>query len=151
MQAPIEPGFEVRGRFYPFPTTFRVCDPILVYQVTGWEFQQFADSIAQGETPDGGADNPIAVAGLIAVAIWQKFPDWRRDQVVRYVESLGQNDVKIVGLGYLGPESEGDGPLETETLSPLSSDGSNSESEIPSPPESQSSSGPGESLTGFPE
>src|ERR671923_1348639 len=91
-----EAGFEIkdpraeRGRFYPWPTSFRLGDTVLVEKVTGLPWIEFNDRLPDDDDPpetdvDGGADL-VVLSGLMAVAIWQQHPQWRRERVVRYVE-----------------------------------------------------------------
>jgi hypothetical protein len=40
-----EAGFEIRGRFYPMPEAFRLCDPVLVEELTGMKFAEFAEAL----------------------------------------------------------------------------------------------------------
>lgn len=77
-----KPGFNIGDDFYPFPTNFRLGDPVLVTEVTGMEWNDFAELL------DGGDGDPRTMTGLIAVAVWQKHPGWRRERALRYVEGL---------------------------------------------------------------
>ena len=86
-----ESGFEVGGVFYAFPTAFRLGDPPLVREVTGMSWAEFVEALGE-ETGD-----PTVSAGMVAVAVWQKNPDWRRDRVVRFVERLDMDKLDFVG------------------------------------------------------
>jgi hypothetical protein len=145
------PELEIRGREYEIPTRFRVCDPVLIKDVTGMGFQEFAESI-DNPLNDGMVD-PVALAGLIAVAIWQKFPTWPRHQVVRYVQELGEEDWKIVGV-EIGPEDDVQAadPTTEPVTTEVSADSlpSSSSDSAPSTPESQPTSGDPTSPDGSP-
>lgn len=120
------PGFEIRGRFYDWPTPpFRVCDWVLIRDVTGLESGEFAerhDRMLEDEVQPEMIDM-VMFSGLIAVAIWQKFPGWQRGKAVQYVEQLSEGDVKMVGMEQDGPP-EATPPLSDppETASPSSSE-----------------------------
>lgn len=109
-----EPGFSINSEFYPLPTGFRLGDPVLVSEVTGLDWQDFAELLDNGD--------PRATTGLIAVAVWQKHPGWRRDKVVRFVESLDVTSLQFDG----GSDDAGPPPVAATTegsaapLTPLS-------------------------------
>lgn len=113
-------AFIVKGREYEFPTTFRVCDPVLVRDVTGLTFQEFTDILGN----DDDSIDPVVLAGLVAVGIWQKFPTWKRQQVVSYVQQITADDFQLVPTDEDGPpEAAPAVPLSpSETDSPGSSD-----------------------------
>lgn len=75
-----EPGFEIAGEFFKFPVTYRICDPVLVAEITGLEWEEFAEGLDN--------KNPRILPGLLAVGVWQKYPRWKRDKVVNYVQSV---------------------------------------------------------------
>lgn len=125
----MDAGFEINGEFYPFPTGFRLGDPVLVTNITGLEWLEFAELLDAGDSR--------ALAGMVAVAVWQKHPTWRRDKVVRFVEQIQLDD-----LGVQVPEAD-PVPLDgtaTTGRSPETSTGL-SDSTGPSDAESLSSSG----------
>jgi hypothetical protein len=108
-----EPGFSIGDEFYAFPTSFRLGDPVLVGEVTGLGWNEFAEMLDQGD--------PRTLAGLVAVAVWQKHPQWRRERVLLFVESLAMES-----LVFNDVESEDDAvpPLQgagITTESPASS------------------------------
>lgn len=69
------------------PQGFRLGDPVLVAEVTGLPWIEFAQMLDEGDSR--------TLAGLVAVAVWQKHPDWRREKVVRYVESISISDLEV--------------------------------------------------------
>lgn len=77
-----DPGFVIDGVEYPVPQAFRLGDPVLVREITGLEWMEFAELL------DAGSTDPAAMLGLVAVAVWQANPDWKRDKVRRFVEGL---------------------------------------------------------------
>lgn len=90
-----QPGFNIGDDFYAFPTKFRLGDPVLVAEVTGMPWNDFAELLDSGD--------PRTLAGLVAVAIWQKHPGWRRERVLRHVEGL-----ELDTLVFSSPEPEED-------------------------------------------
>lgn len=86
---PDEPGFEIGGETYPFPQGFRLCDPVLVAEVTGMSWMEFAELLDD--------QDPRTLAGLIAVSVWQKNPRWKRDKVIHFVEGL-----ELDAIGFAG-------------------------------------------------
>lgn len=118
-----EPGFNVGDEFYRFPTSFRMGDPVLVAEVTGLGWNEFAELLDQGD--------PRTLAGLVAVAVWQKHPKWRRDRVLTYVEALELDDVVFDG----GDEADALPPLlgdAAPTLPPPASSTPSSDTLVPS-------------------
>lgn len=75
-----EPGFEIAGEFYKFPVTYRLCDPVLVAEITGLDWEEFAERLDNKD--------PRVLPGLLAVGVWQKYPRWKRDKVVNYVQTV---------------------------------------------------------------
>lgn len=126
----MDAGFEINGEFYPFPTAFRLGDPVLVAEVTGLEWMEFAEMLDEG--------SPRTLPGLVAVSVWQKNPGWRRDKVVRFVEAIDQDAVTVVQ-----PEGTDAGPPDVADTTGTSPGGStaSSDSSVPSDAESLSSSG----------
>jgi hypothetical protein len=88
-----EPGFEIRGRLYPFPKSFRAGDTLLIRELTGMEFIAFCEALDDEENED-----ERVTIGLLGTAIWQQHTTWRRDKVVRYVEGLDLESMNLVGL-----------------------------------------------------
>lgn len=84
-----EPGFSIGDEFYAFPTAFRLGDPVLVAEVTGLGWNEFAEMLDQGD--------PRTLAGLVAVSVWQKHPQWRRERVVLFVEGLAMDALVFTG------------------------------------------------------
>jgi|GEM_PF-3963010 len=85
-----ETAFVIDGREYPVPQAFRLGDPVLVSEVTGLQWMDFAELL------DEGANDPRVMLGLIAVSVWQANPGWKRDRVARFVEQLAMDQVDFV-------------------------------------------------------
>jgi len=83
-------GFVIEGRTYPFPTSFRLCDPVLVSQLTGMSWSEFVELLEDSERQD-----PATMAGMVGVAVWQGNPRWTRERVVRFVEQLDMDSVNV--------------------------------------------------------
>lgn len=91
---PDQDGVEIYKRFYPWPESFRLGDPVLVKEVTGMRWPDFAqalDEMDPEETPD-----QVVLAGLIAVAYWQGNPQMSRDKVRRTLERIPMEAFEIV-------------------------------------------------------
>lgn len=98
-----EAGFTIDGTFYPFRHNFRSLDPVLIRDVTGIDWDEWAAGLA-----DTGQDQ---ILGLMAVSIWQTHPTWPRRKVVQFMTTLDMDRVEFVG---------GDEPAEEGTVVPLS-------------------------------
>lgn len=110
-----QPGFHIGNDFYEFPTKFRLGDPVLVAEVTGMAWNDFAELLDSGD--------PRTLAGLVAVAIWQKQPTWRRERVLRHVEGLELDALEFTGADDVEealPQSSAGGP-DTTPGSPATS------------------------------
>lgn len=145
-----EAGFQIGKRFYPFPGSFRLGDPVLVREVTGMDWGEFVEKLPSDEDDIGFVEesDAIVLLGLVAVAVWQGNPTWRRDKVSRYVQSLDMTDVQPVG----GEEEAEERPPEMtsgETLSETSLESSASEDTY-SDESNQNSSGTPVSVIGSP-
>lgn len=86
-----DPVFQIDGTDYPVPQAFRLGDPVLVAEVTGLSWAEFAELL------DEGSGDPRAMLGMIAVAVWQTNPGWKRERVRRMVEALSMDSVEFVG------------------------------------------------------
>lgn len=76
--------FELEGRPYKFPSSFRLGDPVLVTELTGMDFEDFSARIADVDA----LTNPVILIGMIGVAVWQANPTWTRAKVLRYVQGV---------------------------------------------------------------
>lgn len=83
------PKFRIAEKDYPVPTSFRLGDTVLISEVTGLSYDEFTQLLQSSEQGD-----PVVLTGLIAVAVWQANPTWKRDRVVRYVEQI---DIESIG------------------------------------------------------
>lgn len=118
--------FVIEGRDYDVPSMFRALDPVLVRDVTGMEWDEFAEGM---EHP-----TPVTTAGLVAVAIWQGNPTWRRDRVVRFMEQLDLAGIEVVDEGDAVPPTEEPQPEGSESSDAAFAGGSDfpSDSTLPS-------------------
>lgn len=122
-----ESGFEIEGRVYPFPMAYRMGDTVLVPEVSGLSFAEYADML-----DEGGLSDPRVLLAMVAVAVSQGNPQWRRDRVVKYVLELSHDGLEFVAPDEPEEEPEGDAVPPAEG----SADGSQS-----SPPTSSRSQG----------
>lgn len=154
-------GFQIGRRFYPFPSRFRLGDPVLVEELTGVQWDEFLERLPDDDSPDDESLDPIAQLGLIGVAIWQENPTWRRDRVVRYTQALERDQIELVAPDVpeeeldepaapaapgdgVDPPKESGGSNDSETSAAASGTGSGSPSEAATP----ETSGPSASDTG---
>jgi hypothetical protein len=91
-----KPGFQVGGRFYAIPTSFRLGDPVLIEELTGLAWNEFVDRLPEDDEPDDAPDDPVVLLGLLGVAVWQQNPRWRRDKVIHYVQQLDMGEIEAV-------------------------------------------------------
>lgn len=120
-------GFQIDDRLYPVPEAFRLVDPVLVEELTGLSWGEFEDRLPSGDDDiDGQGADPVALVGLVGVAVWQQNPRWRRDRVVRYVQQIPQDKLSI----YAPDDEDGDGgpPAGTAGATTSGPSASNSES-----------------------
>ena len=111
-------GFEIGDKFYKLPDEFRMGDPVLVEEVTGLSWGEFSDRLE-----DEGGD-PVVMLGMLAVAVWQANPRWRRDRAARFVEAVNIGDVK-----FIGEEKEADAGPPPEESSPKDDDSTSKSNE----------------------
>lgn len=117
---PDQDGVEIYKRFYPWPSSFRLGDPVLVKEVTGMKWPEFMQALdeqneAIEEAEQMGAPSPspdqVVLAGLIAVAFWQGNPTMSRDKARRALERIPMEDIEAVdgdeGEADLGPPAQG--------------------------------------------
>lgn len=104
-----EPGFQIEGTVYPFPTSFRLCDPVLVSKLTGLSWAEFVEQLEDGDSGD-----PTTMAGMVGVAVWQANPKWTRDRVIRFVENVSMEALDVQGED----PSDADPPADLVTDSP---------------------------------
>lgn len=98
-------GVEVYKRFYPWPTSFRLGDPVLVKEVTGMTWPDFtaaldAQNQAIADAEEMGDESPqadqVVLAGLIAVAFWQGNPQMSRDKARRALERIPMEEIEMI-------------------------------------------------------
>lgn len=99
-------GFEIAGRFYPWPESFRLGDPVLITELTGLEFSEFAEALDDDER---GLNDPVILLGVVGAAIWQANPRWTRERAARHVQGIPQNQFSYVA-GAAGEEDESADP-----------------------------------------
>jgi hypothetical protein len=96
---PEDSGFLIADEFYAFPSSMRVVDPILVDELTGYSWGEFAQLL--DEQPD--ELDVRTLVGLVGIAVWQKNPKWARKKVVEFVSQLDFD-----ALNFTAPEVEDD-------------------------------------------
>lgn len=137
-----EAGYQIAGKFFPFPTSFRLGDPVLIRDLTGLTWDEFLRAMPDEDDPEDVGD-PVVLLGMLGVAVWQANPTWRRDKVARYVQNIPIEDVEAVGVeeeqdGDAGPpEMKKDGSKGSKNSPARSS----SDSGSPSEPSNQKPSG----------
>lgn len=86
-----DPAFLIDDEEFPVPSAFRLGDPVLVTEITGMDWTDFAELL------DEGSNDPRAMVGLLAVAVWQKHPGWKRERVARFVEQVPMDALNVTG------------------------------------------------------
>src|SRR3990167_4750442 len=89
----MDPAIEINGELYPIPQAFRLGDPVLVRELTGMDFVDFAEALDD----EARRADPVLQLGIIGVAVWQKHPTWRREKVARFVSTLPIEALKFIG------------------------------------------------------
>ena len=144
-----EPGFEIKGRFYPQPQGYTLPDTVLIYEVTGMELEEFAAAL------DIDAPGYMrAFPGMIAVAVWRVHKNWRREKVLSFLQEVALDDIVPVGMeeeeeGEASPPQTEEEPTPGSEDSETSADKSGSDSGSPSEGSSLTSSGSLRSVTGL--
>lgn len=101
-------GVEIYSRFYPWPARFRIGDPVLVTELTGLTWPEFAAAVDAHEdaieaAAASGDDPPVpdqvVLSGLIAVAFWQGNPQMSRDKARKAIERVPLEEITLVGDG----------------------------------------------------
>ena len=131
-----QPGFTVGDKFYPFPSSFRLGDALLIKELTGMDFLEFIEAC---DDP-GRERDPILIAGILGVAVWRANPRWPRDRARLFVQQID-----ITGYEYEAGADKDDTIPPSEAGEPISSATSPATStptpELPSDPSSPASSG----------
>lgn len=134
-EAPEQRGFEYRGRFYKLPGVddFRAGDPALFNEATGLRWLDFLEAmvaIEDDEDPDAlpDIDLTLVLDGMMAVAIWQANPRWRRDKALQFFQSMRKADIEM-----LMPEDDEEDSAQNEEEVPLQIPGAEPSSNSPSP------------------
>lgn len=123
---PDQDGVEIYKRFYPWPDSFRLGDPVLVKEITGMRWPDFTQGVqdqmdAIAEAREMGQEPPdadqVVIAGLVAVAFWQGNPHMSRDKARRALERIPMEDIEIIegdeGEADLGPPAQAGAAAET--------------------------------------
>jgi hypothetical protein len=97
----IDRGFMIREKFYPFPTSYKITDPVLVGEVAGLSWDPFIAAVTGDEEWLEANDAPeetLVMVGLLGCAVWHKHPDWPRAAVVRFVQGIGEEEIDVIGV-----------------------------------------------------
>ena len=73
---------------------YRLGDPVLIEQVTGLRWSEFAsrvDAMVKDQ-----AEDPVAVLGLVSVAMWQAHPEWSVREATQRAIGIGMNELEFV-------------------------------------------------------
>ncbi len=134
-----KPGVRINGVFYPFVDKFKHGDPILIYEVTGLDWDTFAAMLEQAE--ENETANPITQTALIAVAVQRQHPGWSRHKVSAFIRNLDLGTEEFEGL----TDEE-----EADALPPSPSGSSSNNSATTSEPQPESPSSLSLIASGFP-
>lgn len=120
-------AFLIDGVEYAIPQSYRLGDPVLIEEISGLRFHEFAERLTTSEWLIGR--DPAVLVAVVAVAVWQQHEDWSREKVRKFIEALDtdQFDFKLPEQ----TETDADPPDEPagESPSPTSSDGSTTTAE----------------------
>lgn len=114
--------FKVGEEAFPQPESYRLGDCELINDLVGLEFSEYARRLEEA------VDQKTLVA-MFAVAVWQKHPNWRREDVIRFVEQVDMADFEVPS-GDDGPPAEPATTPETPSPSPGTSDESTTSPEL---------------------
>jgi hypothetical protein len=135
-----EAGVRLGGDFYPFDVPIKTTDGRLIREATGLSFREWAQALNAGEFE--------GVLGLTACSIARSHPDWRRDDVVHYLESFDMDQFQEI-LPKTGVKESPPAQEEvSETTSSKQPTTSDSDQESPSTDSTVKSIGPPDSLGG---
>jgi hypothetical protein len=129
-------GFEYRGRFYKLPGVddFRAGDPALFNEATGLRWLDFLEAMVAIEDEDEDAlpdiDVTLVLDGMMAVAIWQANPRWRRDKALHFFQSMKKSEIEML---MPDEEDETEDSAQNEEEVPLPTPGAEPSSSSPSP------------------
>lgn len=133
-------GFKVGPHFFPLVQEYKHGDPILIREVTGLEWNEFAEMLA--DVAPGSPTNPIVETALLAVSVQHAQPTWSRKRVNDFVRNLNLGAEEIIGTESDKP-AEGDPDANPEEVarttvppSDTSASSSNSDAESSTPEES---------------
>jgi hypothetical protein len=97
------PAFKIGEDLFPYPTRFRLGDGVLVKELTGLEWDEFAARFdAVREDPKTARDYLVMV-GLVGVAVWQANPRWTMPKVIAFVNDVDMEAFDSVGGDDAGP------------------------------------------------
>ena len=117
---PEESGFLIADTFYPWPSSIRIVDPILVRELTGMDWGEFSMALDGADEGDESQD-PRSLVGFVGIAIWQKHPKWKREKVIEFVQQLD-----FESLNFQLPSGDDASPPD-ETPADTSTSGGSSE------------------------
>lgn len=130
-------GFEIHGRFYPMPTTIKGRDPIVIKEVSGMTFREFAEA---SDDPSSAFD-PGVVITWVAIAVWRANPGWSRATLLGYIGDLDFDAIKGVGANEEEGAPAGPPAPAGEQVLPTSPTALNGSQESHMPPPSPMPSG----------
>lgn len=120
-----EAGFKLDGEFFPWSDNFDIPTCMLIEQVTGMPFEEFAEAIDAG----GDSVSVSVMAGMMAAGIHKKYPNW----TTRKIKRLLAFDPGSDALEIINPSDDEDEGAEVVQLPPPV------EAEAPSAPSSPTS------------
>ena len=147
-----EAGFKLDGEFYPWATHYDIPTCMVVEQVTGMPFEDYA------EAADEAGDRPSVtiMAGMMAAAIHQKYPNYTARKLRKLLKvDMGSDALEIVNaevepegaeVVQLPPPVAAEPEAPSESSSPQSTDEAdpqNSGETTPSDSGDQTSATPG--------
>ena len=111
-------GYQIGDHFFPFASSFKLGDPVLVEELTGLTWVEFLDRLPDDDSADDEIPDPVAMLGLVGVSVWHANPGWRRARVIKYVQL--QNMENVTAIAPEVDEGDDGPPAETEAGSTAS-------------------------------
>lgn len=122
-----EPGFKLDGEFYPWVESYDIPTTVVVEQVTGMTFQDWAEHVDEGNVSQ--MPSTTTILGLMAAAIHQKYRAWPLSKIRRLLTvDMASDSLEVIGA----TEPEEEQGAEVVQLP-------HAEAEAPSEPSSQKS------------
>lgn len=92
-----EAGFQIRKKIYPLPVRYKPSDCVLVEQLTNLTWMEYVERLPDLTDDQQVSEDPIVQLGMIGVSVARANPEWSRDRVVKFMNSVFMDEIEIVG------------------------------------------------------